>query len=44
MMYKNKKTGAVVKTAGKVSGGSWELLKKDPPKKPVKDPPEGAKT
>ncbi len=26
MTYKNKKTGQVVKTTGKVSGADWELV------------------
>lgn len=34
--YRNKKTGAVVKTTCKVTGANWELVKPKDPKEPAK--------
>ena len=51
MTYKNKKTGSVVQTTGRVSGGEWEELAEHParnnedgdkeihPENPLKKPP-----
>lgn len=41
--YKNKKTGAILETPCKVSGGDWEEIKKNPKKSDKKkdnEPPE----
>lgn len=35
-IYKNEKTGNVIETKSKVSGGDWVELKKTAPKQPDK--------
>ena len=43
MKYKNRRTGAVINTSGKISGGDWEEIPVAPPQPEIKEKTEPEK-